>query len=394
MQEVTHRIQALDSLRGVAAFVVFFGHFSLAFVPNWHGLLSQIQPSHGYGTGLLGNPMYVLANSTAAVIFFFVLSGYVLTRTVWLAEGASPTAKSRAAFAGILKRWPRLALLSTITTALSAALFLTHSYHYSQAALLSDSLWLSSFAGAQFPTSFEPSVWGGLVQGSLRTFWFGDAYYNTNLWTMKYELMGSVLVFAVATIMLWVSSGHMRVFILAATAVITFLTSIYYCAFAAGLAIAICEHRMPKISTRVSTGIVIIALWSMGYYVNFGAYQMLPDAWNTLPDARLVVYLFASVLLVWAFGPRGGLSTLLAARWNQMLGKVSFALYLVHTPIIMSFSSWFFIKTLSYGPVVFLAANFLLTTALTFITSWWLTILDERWIGRLNRIVKLTPPTT
>ena len=128
-----------------------------------------------------------------------------------------------------------------------------------------------------------------------------------------------------------------------------------------------------------------MALWALGYYVNFGAYQMLPDAWNAQPNARLGAYLIGSVLLIWAFGPQGGLNALLTRRWNQSLGKVSFALYLVHTPIIMSFSSWFFIETQPYGPVVFLGANFVLTAALTLSVSLWLSILDERWIGRLNR---------
>ena len=385
MQSVTRRLHALDSLRGIAAFVVFVSHFALAFAPNWHGLLSQVAPTHGYRTGLLGNPFYALVNGTAAVMFFFVLSGYVLARTVWLAEATSRIAKSRVAVVNILKRWPRLALLSTITTALSAALFLTDSYYHLPAALVSHSLWLSTFAGAQFPAPFEPSLWDGFVQGSWRTFWFGEGYYNTNLWTLRYELVGSVLVFASAAILTLISNGPLRVLILLFIASIAFLASIYYGAFAVGLAIAIFEHRLPKLSSRFSAAIVVVALWALGYYVNFGAYQMLPDAWNAQPNARLGAYLIGSVLLIWAFGPQGGLNALLTRRWNQSLGKVSFALYLVHTPIIMSFSSWFFIETQPYGPVVFLGANFVLTAALTLSVSLWLSILDERWIGRLNR---------
>lgn len=64
---MTQRLQELDSLRGLAALEVLFSHFfSLALFPPWFDVLST-------------TPLGVFWSGHEGVLFFFVLSGFVLT---------------------------------------------------------------------------------------------------------------------------------------------------------------------------------------------------------------------------------------------------------------------------------------------------------------------------
>jgi peptidoglycan/LPS O-acetylase OafA/YrhL len=78
-----NRVAALDGLRGVAAVVVVVGHlllFSSAALSL--GFLTARPAPHlsGWDWALLYTPLHILWTGPEAVIVFFVLSGYVLTR--------------------------------------------------------------------------------------------------------------------------------------------------------------------------------------------------------------------------------------------------------------------------------------------------------------------------
>ena len=84
------KLTELDAVRGIAAAIVFSGHFC-------EGLLPAVT------SALNGTPLFIALNGPAAVIVFFVLSGFVLTLRPLSAQRAGliiPLA---------LKRWPRLA---------------------------------------------------------------------------------------------------------------------------------------------------------------------------------------------------------------------------------------------------------------------------------------------
>ena len=63
-------------MRGIAAFVVFLFHFLLGFAPQYHG---QEAATAIPGSNLFETPFFFLINGHAAVMFFFVLSGFVLS---------------------------------------------------------------------------------------------------------------------------------------------------------------------------------------------------------------------------------------------------------------------------------------------------------------------------
>ena len=181
---------------------------------------------------LPGKFYYVMVNGEAAVIFFFTLSGYVLT--IRFFENPAGNYIGSAA----LKRLPRLALLPTIATVASASIWLLGLYRFQEAGHISGSRWLEMFGMSDLPTNFEPSLTGALDQGIWRTFLVGDSYYDSSLWTMVHEFHGSLLVLAVAPFLIFVLRGRSGWLALMFSMLIFRYVNPYMMPFLAGMAIA------------------------------------------------------------------------------------------------------------------------------------------------------------
>jgi peptidoglycan/LPS O-acetylase OafA/YrhL len=98
-----HRLAYPETLRGIAACAVVLAH--LLMTARFQGL-----PAEMIGSAIR-TPLAILINGPGAVIFFFTLSGYVLTLR------AIETSDAGLVVRGAIKRWPRLAgpvLLSTL----------------------------------------------------------------------------------------------------------------------------------------------------------------------------------------------------------------------------------------------------------------------------------------
>ncbi|MBB5233175.1 acyltransferase family protein [Deinococcus budaensis] len=77
---MTQRFLSLDSLRGLAALTVMFGHYVNvlpAFYPPWQAGSTPLVHALSY------SPLHLFWDGHAAVILFFVLSGFVLSLPFW-----------------------------------------------------------------------------------------------------------------------------------------------------------------------------------------------------------------------------------------------------------------------------------------------------------------------
>lgn len=144
----------------------------------------------------------MLINGTGSVMFFFVLSGYVLT--VRFFQTSNTTYVGMAIF----KRLPRLALLTTFACVGSALLWRFGLYHYEEAASLTGSVWIKP-AMAGLPQDYHPSLLSAFAQGAWRTFLVGDNSFDTSLWTMRHEFDGSLLVFLAAPFVVFVLKNRL-----------------------------------------------------------------------------------------------------------------------------------------------------------------------------------------
>jgi peptidoglycan/LPS O-acetylase OafA/YrhL len=184
------RVQSLECLRGCAALVVVAWHLVIGLAPARSGIFG-ISVAHPIISRLWFAPF----NGSAAFTFFFVLSGFVLPWRFFHSGNLGNIT------VGLLKRWPRLAGPCMIMTVLSWLLFSTGAYHFAAAGALTRSPWLKAFAYSGLPPGIYPDAVTAALQGAFTTFFSGAASLDSSMWTMRPEIIGSIVVFSMAPIL-------------------------------------------------------------------------------------------------------------------------------------------------------------------------------------------------
>lgn len=371
-QEKSQRIETLEGLRGLAAIVVFFFHWILGFLPQLSGIFPNF-PKENVIVGKLG--LFFL-NGAGAVVFFFVLSGFVLSRRSILNNNSEQIGKN------FLKRWPRLAFPTTVAAICSWILFRFNLYNYHDAALITKSPWLASFASAS-PVPVDHSIWDALTQGLFYTFYRGDSYYDSSMWTMHYEFLASLLIFGTTLLIISYknSSKLFPILSILIISIILFMYSPWYPPFLFGLLLAYVLPEKSKINKIGNIFIFVFGLYLLGFYsekgmIIFGtafAYQYV----DMIGSMLLIISCYDIVL------------TPKFSKCAKMLGEISFPFYLLHVLVICSFGSWFYITLKGYDIPHASFISCLVTLFSTILISVPFIVLNNRWVNLLNYWISL-----
>lgn len=162
------KINAAESIRGLACMAVVLSHITNIFFPFLHNF-DKLQTSGNTVIDFIHHsPFGFLYSGTGAVYVFFVLSGYVLAYAV-LSKPNIPL-KIESMF---LKRYPRLAIPALVSCLLAYVVTFAHidTTHL-------PSNWMSKF-GAESPTLSL-----AIYEGLFRLFIFGKSTLNWVLWSM------------------------------------------------------------------------------------------------------------------------------------------------------------------------------------------------------------------
>ncbi len=375
MLKPSARLIPLEAYRGLAALIVLVHHFFLAFAPRVTGRLAELRDEDS----LVGTPWFMLFNGTAAVAFFFTLSGFVLSWSYFRRNDLETLRRS------FLRRWPRLTGIVVVSTFLSAALYLAGMYYFHEAAQVSGSPWLAR----QFePVGNHPNLLRATLQGAT-TFFTGYAGYNSNLWTMRPEFYGSMFVYMLAAFVVLVLKGrHLlpAMLLMCASAAFVYLPmTSFICGTFLAYAIA---HRKPVISPIACGAILLVSLYLLGYLVPIRYY-----AWAGMAPAQFAnqveqaLHTAGSVGVIFATMTNRRLFNNLDNRYFAMLGKLSFPLYLTHTLVIASVSSfcYLWLQTFHLTSVTVLGITFACTLLGTFALSWPLEKFDAWWVTVISR---------
>ena len=349
----------LESIRGIAAFIVVLHHLLMAY---GQGLFSG-DLSHSW-LRYLRPVVIVLANGPLSVRVFFVLSGFVLSLS-FFRSGDRNLVSSAA-----LRRYFRLVVPVFIAVMLGWGLLETGCYWNGEAAKLMPFFesgaknWLGdlvSFRGMPF---FE-----ALYQGLVGVFGNYDANHslNTSLWTMPIELAGSFLIFAVLSLF---GSFPRRGILYAVLAVVA---RGYYLDFLCGIVLCDLYTRREKLSQPFYAPLPV-ALVLMGGGVWLGA----GGPWPTWLAAHTGIPLdstwssLAATMIVGGGLVSPPLQRFLEFKPLAFLGKISFALYVVHMPIVLSLGCWFYVelRNATFGHSVSAGAVTLLCIVASWLAAW------------------------
>lgn len=346
-----------DGLRGIAAFSVILCHFLISFSPSGFKFLYPGTSAANAGWSRLDSVismpiLSILWSGHFAVCVFFVLSGYVLTKS-FLQSGDITVLKLRAA-----RRYVRLSVPIMGSVILSYVLLTLGLKSSDSAAMLSGSSWLSSF------WNFNSSLDVALKEGVYGAIFSGASLYTPPLWTMKIEFIGSMIVFAYAALAL---QGRQALISYAIWSVALFFFFpgewMFYQAFIIGSHIGGVNKSDNKFLIYGSLVLgVILGAFDFSSYYGWTNFLQMEDQ-----HRKNLFCVIGGVLVVYAVRS-GALKYVLESRAAQYLGKISYSLYLVHFPILLTLSSWLYV-TMSANGVHYYAALIinLLVSCATFI---------------------------
>ena len=329
--EKTGKLVPLEGLRGIAAAVVVMYHLVLGFtrkgvgvVPHGHGNWDVVIQ---FGLGML--------NGSAAVAVFFVLSGFILSL---------PFSKDRSIgriTVAMLKRWPRLAMLTTIACLFAWALIWISQDNYKAAAHVIGTNWMATHGNSPIEGHPDMGWFEAVREGLYKVFLFGDVHFDSPLWTMRIELFGSFAIFLSAPVLFAIKSWPVRLSLIAlvmcwagGTYPVTYISD-----FLVGIVMAMlfAEDRMPNFRNWQAAilSVVAIYLFSFTYeqklLIHAPIKALLPAG-----DTGHFVWDASAALMIFLLLGNPFLKRVFSKTWAVWLGLLSFPIYLLHGPIMLS----------------------------------------------------------
>lgn len=338
------RIEALDSVRGIAAFIVLIHHcfltravYSDFFFSHWKtaatGAVSEI---------FLHTPARIVWAGYEAVTLFYVLSGLVLALP-WM-EGRPLTYPKFA-----IRRMCRLYIPYVVAIAAAGALNIAFAQ---RAYVAGASKWVNEMTWTH-PVTLSVIFDHLAIIGHHATI---NGVTHTLIWEIRVSLLfpllivpvcrwgmrGAVGVLACLTAIvvsmqllcgnfsalgdLLVSSQHQG--LMQRLAFEVQWTAYYACFFVAGCVLASRLNQIRSFFGRAGSWLSF-AFLILGLLVFQGHWSH----WHALQELMVAV---GSVLILAASLAEGGIETVLLKSAPRYLGKISFSLYLVHVPVILA----------------------------------------------------------
>jgi peptidoglycan/LPS O-acetylase OafA/YrhL len=323
---MNERISGLDSMRGIAAFLVYTHHFVLMFYPNFY-----------FGQHNWINHIF---NPDLAVSWFFVHSGFVLAyKGRFLTGDYYRTQLLDQALRRYLRLLPPVITSILITYALmKSELIFNQSYGKEL-----NSVWTTQYL------NFE-AFFGEALKQSFYSIYFSfksSTTFNPNLWTIGQELIGSYILFAALGLFGWWKKSFIPFLLLA---IIIGPWKGIMCFF-----IGAALTRIPSLKLHpfflgflIFTGFLISDLKGSysSYARNIGAGILMFCLLN-LPRLR-----------IW-----------LSSQPLEYLGRISYSLYVMHFSVLMSFTCWLGIKWHAHESLYKVFFLYVLTTFVVVLIS-------------------------
>lgn len=332
----TERFSELEGVRGIAAVLVVIFHFLVIFYPVLFFGGDFLQHSR-VEDNLRGSPFAALFSGSFAVATFFVLSGFVLS------IGFFQTGKTSIIRRLAIKRYLRL-MPPALASVLLAWVYLTIGLsHTEQLHAISQS------SGINVGWGGVGSFWDALYEGTIGAFVHGvtNTSYNSVLWTMQYEFAGSFLVIMLA-ILFAKSKQRWIVYLIAVVA--TYNT--FFLGFIAGMILADlyanARHLLDRVGTKYYIAGLGFAIFLAAYPVGSSAagtvYEFLNLPWLSYSQNQSLAVTIAGALVIVGVLQIQKLRALLSTSRMTSLGKHTYSLYLVHQPIIYTFTAAVFVS--------------------------------------------------
>jgi peptidoglycan/LPS O-acetylase OafA/YrhL len=346
----------LDGLRGFAAFLVYWTH-NQSTAHAGHPDQSAFDNGYGYGgryfIACLPVVRMFFTGGNIAVAVFFVISGYVLSsRPLSLIYARDPMKFYESLASAVFRRWERLFIPCMATTFVFATTW--HAFG------------LSTKWPPHQPT-YLAEIWNWFKEFKNWSFMFrtdGGTFfsYNLHLWSIPVELRGSFTVYATLLALSRASKNARLLIVVGLIAYFLYVVDgAFFSLFLAGL--HLCELDLLAEDGDLPE-FFSISLFKRRrkviFYTMFAVSMLLGGVPSSSPSVDVLrdtpgwsylsflappvmsefkwFYLFwAAVLLVASVPNIPWLKAFFETPFCQYLGRISYALYLVHGPLLETF---------------------------------------------------------
>jgi peptidoglycan/LPS O-acetylase OafA/YrhL len=318
------RLSYLDGLRGIACLQVVILHILSSYFPTFAEDLDR----GSIGSRIHHSPLLIFYNGWAAVFVFFILSGYVLTRSFERHAGSIVNLIE----ARVARLWVPTFVFGIFSGAMYFAFGRSHTElgSWNHAGLL-NCCWhidrqMSGILRELIVTPVFVGYQGSPVANAfpILSSYLGNSgtALNSPVWTMSVELQGALLTLALVVL----RRKHFFFWFLTLLTTIAFVPA--FACFAVGHLAAVSNlgEKTPLIKGKFAF-IAIAALFLCGWY--FSSFE-----------GRSASLFIGTSLIFFAVTQSTAIRNLLAKPLFQMLGHRSFTIYLVHWAVVLGFGSW------------------------------------------------------
>lgn len=312
----TTRLTALDGLRGWAALSVVVYHLS------WEAF--------GLYDPAFRSPLAsFLGNGRVSIAIFFILSGYVLTLRRWGRSDHSSLAVT------LVRRYLRLEIPILVSVLIVWAMIAAGlSFTIEAASAVGRPDWLGLYARG------EANLFGAIGYALAPVFWtLNDLQYGPFLWTMAVEFWGSMLVLSLSQRPLPYGIAYWTLGIVIVAFGVVF--PLAACLPLGGLLALLQRDGLlfrsePGPQESLIATLLFIAGLLVAAWVQIAFQSTLPAAL-----AGLMIFLGAT--------RSQPIRALLARPVSAFLGRLSFPVYLMQYPVLISLTSWLIVAFNSSG---------------------------------------------
>lgn len=370
----------LEGLRGVAACIVLLAHLKNSF---WNDgdvkLISFLRERIPFEivVRILHALFSFFIDGDLAVYIFWFMSGYVISIKLF---GPNPKPYLIAA---VSKRYFRLVIPVFGSVMIAYLLMVTGAMHNVALARVQGEAYVTGWLGNQ--VNFDPDLFTAIRSGIWDTFfdfrWFPN--YNSALWTMNFELFGSLFCFFIFGIYGIHPKRYYAYGVL--FGILFFMKSFWLCSFLAGFLLCDIDHIESPFLPMLS--FFERRILSRGWLAA-GAFILLLIL-GGLENYKGFSNVFVGGLLVFVVMRSRVLRLFFEVRPVLWLGRISFSLYLLHIPVLCSLGSYLYLIMDATHNVKAIVAS-VVTFMVTALVSWGYTLsVDDfsirasGWIGNI-----------
>lgn len=335
------RLNWIEGLRAIACLCIFAHHFYATFYPvTIYG--TNTPGASPVTLALVQSPLSVVVNGNFWVCVFCIIAGYVASMSRFsMPQERAPSFSQLSD--SLIRRYLRLTLPAFVISLFVTLLYKENCFSHLSFSERFDASWAALWYQEDIYT-----IKSLLVESFTRLCFVGSDKYIVSLWTISYLFYG----YYVSVILAEMSWGKSRrilwvyAFVILSCVISGLKLCIMSCfpigTLLAYLSCGAASGRKPIWHTAVATLMLLLGL----FLGAFPTYFQPSNFYRFLDHSFLPTETYAFYHVIGAFLFMAGLCQLPSLRrllsdgFLVRLGKISFSLYLVHIPVILTVGTW------------------------------------------------------